>query len=165
MNAIVGVMIAAVCSGIIMVPMLRLTVTQAQSRASLEATLLYASEVDRAKRIWSVDNVDFDARDLYSSYCKKGPDYGYNDEGFNFQVTCETGKQKVGGKDLLLSFPALSRNPGQFTDQDQDGFEDVSGLPTHYDQCYSGWKGDGFKTTACAMGGQYVIPMYASLYN
>ena len=64
----------------------------------------------------------------------------------------------------MLAYPEASNNPGQYTDNDLDGFEDKTGLPTHYDQCYAGWKGDGYKHTNCTLGGQYVIPMYANLY-
>ena len=46
------------------------------------------------------------------------------------------------------------------------GFEDVTGLPTHYDQCYNRWKGDGFNGNKndCILGGQCVIPMHQDLY-
>ena len=66
----------------------------------------------------------------------------------------------------LLPYPAVSRNPGQFSDNDGKRFEDVTGLPTHYDQCYKGWKGNGFNgnKNGCILGGQYVIPMYQNLY-
>lgn len=55
-----------------------------------------------------------------------------------------------------------------FTDNNSDGYEDTTGLPTHYDECYSGWKGNSgssFKDASCELGGQYVIPMFSSLYS
>lgn len=166
MTGITSSMIGAVIMASIAAPMIQLNVQQAKGRANMEARLLYQAEVDRAKKIWSTDNVDFDKRELYNTkYCKKLDGYGYDDEGFNFKVSCSTGKQTVGGKDLLLAFPALERNPGQFTDEDQNGFEDVTGLPTHDDSCYEGWKGDGFRNRACALGGNNVIPMYENIYK
>ena len=51
------------------------------------------------------------------------------------------------------------------TDIDADGFDDTTGLPTHYWECYSGWKGVGSIKNNCDLGGPYVIPAYAHLYN
>lgn len=62
----------------------------------------------------------------------------------------------------------ISLFAGDFIDVNSDGYEDTTGLPTHYDECYSGWKGNSgssFKDASCELGGQYVIPMYSSLYN
>ena len=50
------------------------------------------------------------------------------------------------------------------SDDDFDGFDDVTGLPTHYWECYSGWKGIGSVKNNCDLGGPYVIPAYAHLY-
>ena len=44
------------------------------------------------------------------------------------------------------------------TDIDADGFDDTTGLPTHYWECYSGWKGVGSIKNNCDLGGPYVIP-------
>lgn len=46
-------------------------------------------------------------------------------------------------------------------DDDSDGFDDVTGLPTHYWECYSGWDGVGSLKNNCELGGPYVIPAYA----
>ena len=78
--------------------------------------------------------------------CTKGEDHGYTEEGFLFDVQCTVGRQTVGYNAALLPYPAVSRNPGQYSDNDGDGFEDVTGLPTHYDQCYAGWKGTDTNT-------------------
>ena len=54
------------------------------------------------------------------------------------------------------------------TDLDRDGFDDVSGMPTHYFECYSGWKGVSDNKALknnCELGGTYVIPAYAHLYE
>jgi len=51
------------------------------------------------------------------------------------------------------------------TDLDLDGFDDTTGMPTHYWECYSGWKGIGSVKNNCTLGGQYVIPAYAKLYE
>ena len=167
------------------VPMLQLTVINSKSRANMEARILYQSEILRARKLWgetSNQQAGFGNTALFSPKCTKGPDWGYETDGFNFQVSCTKGREVVGGEPVLLPYTLQafvdvdqngfddvtglpSRNPGQFSDEDNDGFEDISGLPTHYDQCYSGWKGDGFKNNACDIGGQYVIPMYADLYQ
>ena len=51
------------------------------------------------------------------------------------------------------------------TDHNLDGFDDTTGLPTHYFQCYSGWTGAGTLKNNCELGGPYVIPAYAHIYN
>ena len=61
---------------------------------------------------------------------------------------------------------------GNFQDNSpKDGYEDFTGLPTHYDECYAGWKGAegkdsaaGAFKTSCTMGGKFVIPLFADLY-
>jgi Tfp pilus assembly protein PilE len=67
----------------------------------------------------------------------------------------------------------MSLFSGDFEDANKDGYEDTTGLPTHYDECYSGWKGaegtkagssGGFKTS-CELGGMYLIPMFSELYS
>jgi len=165
MMSLTGVVVAGAMGTIVMAPMFQLTVAQAQSRAQLEARVLWQSEVERARQLWSLDYQDFDLVQLHNtSQCSTGSNHGYITEGFQFDVTCTVGGQTVGKYDTLLPYPAVSRNPGQYSDNDGNGFEDVTGLPTHYDQCYSGWKGDGYKHSNCTLGGQYVIPMYANLY-
>jgi len=166
--SIPAILIAALMNGIIMVPVMNLMVTQAKSRAQLEARLLYEGEVSRARRLWSIDNQNFDQIELYSSKCAKKDDHGYltnTNEGFLFSITCTVGRQTVGNHPVLMAYPEAEMNPGQYTDLNSDGFEDKTGLPTHYDECYSGWKGDGFKHQACDLGGPYVIPMYSDLYS
>ena len=165
MMSIVGVTVAAALGAIISIPMFQLTVAQAQSRAALEARVLWQSEIERARQLWSLDYNDFDLVELSNgTLCEKGPNHDYTDEGFLFDVQCTVGLQTVGKITALLPYPAVTRNPGQYIDSDGNGFEDVTGLPTHYDQCYSGWKGDGWKRN-CTLGGQYVIPMYIDLYT
>ena len=51
------------------------------------------------------------------------------------------------------------------TDNNLDGFDDTTGLPTHYFQCYSGWTVAGTLKNNCELGGPYVIPAYAHIYN
>ena len=167
MMSLTGVVVAGAVGMVIAAPMFQLTVAQAQSRAQLEARVLWQSEIERARQLWSLDYNDFDLVQLSnSSKCVKGPNHAYTDEGFIFDVQCTVGRQTVGKNAALLPYPAVSRNPGQYSDNDGNGFEDVTGLPTHYDQCYNGWKGDGFndRKNGCILGGQYVIPMYQNLY-
>ena len=165
MFSLTSVVVSAALGGLVALPMLQLNVMQAQSRAQLEARVLWQSEVERARQLWSVNYDDFEATTLHNTErCTIGNNHGYVTDGFIYDVTCTVGGQTVGKHDTLLPFPVVSRNPGQYTDLDGNGFEDVSGLPTHYDQCYSGWKGDGYKHSNCVLGGVYVIPMYADLY-
>jgi len=53
------------------------------------------------------------------------------------------------------------------TDDDLDGFDDTTGMLTHYAECYSGWKGVEGQTLKnnCELGGPYVIPAYRHLYQ
>ncbi len=165
MMSMMSVTVAAAMGAVVAAPMFQLTVAQAQSRAALEARVLWQSEIERARQLWSLDYNDFDLITLSNdTRCEKGPNHAYNEEGFVFDVQCTVGRQTVGKNTALLPFPAVTRNPGQYIDSDGNGFEDVTGLPTHYDQCYAGWKGNGYKHSNCTLGGQYVIPMYAELY-
>jgi len=57
---------------------------------------------------------------------------------------------------------------GDFQDLDEDGYEDTTGLPTHYNECYSGFKGNAgssFKDASCELGGKYLIPMFKEIYS
>jgi hypothetical protein len=164
MMSMMSVTVAAAMGAVVAAPMFQLTVAQAQSRAALEARVLWQSEIERARQLWSLDFEDFNLVELSNNTrCTKGDNHDYTTEGFLFDVQCTVGRQTVGKNTALLPFPAVSRNPGQYSDTDGNGFEDVTGLPTHYDQCYAGWKGDGWKKN-CTLGGQYVIPMYSELY-
>ena len=167
MMSIPGIIVVASLGAVISAPIFRLSVTQAQSRAQLEARVLWQSEIERARQLWSLDYKDFNLVNLSNTNkCKKTDNHRYTSEGFMFHVKCRVGRQVVGKNEVLLPYPAVSRNPGQYSDKDGNGFEDVTGLPTHYDQCYNGWKGDGFNVNknGCILGGQYVIPMYQDLY-
>ena len=168
MISLTSVTVASALGAIVALPMFNLTVAQAQSRAQLEARVLWQSEIERARQLWSIDYENFEATTLHNNtQCSIGSNHGYVSDGFIYDVSCTVGRQTVGKYNTLLPFPAVSRNPGQYTDLDGNGFEDVSGLPTHYDQCYNGWKGDGFNhnKSNCTLGSIYVIPMYASLYE
>ena len=163
--SITSVVVAAAMGTAVAAPMFQLTVAQAESRAALEARVLWQSEIERARQLWSLNYEDFDLVTLSNdTKCVKGESHTYNNEGFIFDVQCTVGRQTVGKNTALLPYPAVSRNPGQYSDNDGNGFEDVTGLPTHYDQCYAGWKGNGYKHSNCTLGGVYVIPIYADLY-
>ena len=124
MTGITSTMVGAVIMASIAVPTIQLNVMQARGRANMEARLLYQAEVDRAKKIWSENSINFDQHSLYNTtYCKKEDGYGYEDQGFNFKVSCTTGKEKVGGKDLLLSFPANANPSRQASNKDLNIFE------------------------------------------
>ncbi|NDB66032.1 MAG: hypothetical protein EB168_10275 [Euryarchaeota archaeon] len=162
--------------GMFMIPIANMATTTAKSRSVLQARILYESEIDRLRRLWSIDQQNFDAIMPHNDKCEFNRDvdlnsgfesHGYttDGEGFNAHVTCYFGTEYAGGEDVVLAYPASDKNPGQYQDLNLDGFEDTTGLPTHYDQCYAGWKGDGFKYTSCDIGTTYVIPMYQPMYN
>ena len=76
-------------------PMFQLTVAQAQSRAQLEARVLWQSEIERARQLWSLDYNDFDLVNLSNNKhkCTKGPNHAYTSEGFLFDVQCKVGNK------------------------------------------------------------------------
>lgn len=170
MNSLLAVLMASVISVIITIPMMNLTVQQQRSRAVMTAGLLYRAEIDRAHLRWSEDNTMLaDLTPANSERCTfdtQHEDYGYNDEGFNIIATCTVGGQPVGGEVILLAYPEVGNGHFQAnSDDDLDGFDDVTGLPTHYWECYSGWKGNDSVKNNCELGGSLVIPAYAHLYE
>ena len=88
-------------------------------------------------------------------------------EDRTYNVDCTHGdgpySQKVTRAFTLLDEIASSLTVT--TDLDLDGFDDTTGLPTHYFQCYSGWTGAGTLKNNCQLGGPYVIPAYRHLYD
>ena len=84
------------------------------------------------------------------------------------EIECVEGNGKyamVAKRSFRLLDAGAAGNLGVYYDNDFDGFDDVTGLPTHYWECYSGWKGGGSLKNNCELGGQYVIPAYADIYN
>ena len=164
MGNLVSVMVAATIGGIIAVPMLNLIAMQAVSRANLQATMLYESEVSRARRLWSEEPGVFGSVEPHNSdrCAYDSTRHQQISSGWNLVVTCTVGNQTVGGDDVVLSYPQLD---GEHRDDDRNGFEDVTGLPTHYDSCYESWFSDGFKDWKCDLGGDKVIPLYSHLYD
>lgn len=83
------------------------------------------------------------------------------------EITCSEGegKYKMTAKRSFLLMDTPSSGLGVYSDDDRDGFDDVTGLFTHYAECYSGWKGQGSLKNNCDVGGRYVIPAYAHLYE
>ena len=93
-----------------------------------------------------------------------------------YSITCIVGgsNYEIQGK-ATVNIYTTKINPfgGNFEDTSpQDGYEDNTGLPTHYDHCYSGQKGpEGqasagqFNNAVCNMGGLYVIPLFKDLYS
>ena len=84
-----------------------------------------------------------------------------------YNVTCTHGektlRQSVNRAFTLLDEIASSLTVT--TDDDRDGFDDTTGLPTHYFQCYSEWTEVGTLKNNCELGGPYVIPAYAHHYD
>ena len=72
-----------------------------------------------------------------------------------YNVTCDHGENKL-KQSVTRAFTLLDEIASSLivtTDDDSDGFDDTTGLPTHYFQCYSGWTGVGtFKTTVSQVG-------------
>lgn len=83
------------------------------------------------------------------------------------EITCGKGdgKYKMIAKRSFLLMDTPGGGLGVYSDDDRDGFDDVTGLFTHYAECYSGWKGQGSLKNNCDVGGRYVIPAYAHLYD
>ena len=83
------------------------------------------------------------------------------------EITCSEGdgKYKMIAKRSFLLMDTPGGGLGVYSDNDRDGFDDVTGLFTHYAECYSGWKGQGSLKNNCDVGGRYVIPAYAHLYD
>jgi len=86
------------------------------------------------------------------------------------EILCTEGSGKYAmsaKRSFLLLDSSSSGSLAVYYDDDRDGFDDVTGLMTHYAECYSGWKGvsSGALKNNCALGGKYVIPAYTHLYN
>ena len=83
------------------------------------------------------------------------------------QIECfkGEGKYKMLAKRSFMLMDTAGNGLSVYTDNDRDGFDDVTGLLTHYAECYSGWKGEGSLKNNCDIGGRYVIPAYAHLYK
>jgi len=84
-----------------------------------------------------------------------------------YEVSCTVGSGQF-TQTIKRSFRLEIRGRGGLevtTDNDRDGFDDTTGMPTHYWECYSGWKGENSLKNNCVLGGAYVIPAYAHLYN
>ena len=90
-------------------------------------------------------------------------------EDRTYNITCAVGQEKY-REEVTRAFSLLDEVANSLTvtsDDDLDGFDDVTGMPTHYFQCYSGWKGSSEDTLKnnCELGGPYVIPAYQHLYS
>lgn len=84
-----------------------------------------------------------------------------------YNVTCTYGESKYTAE-ATRAFSLLDDIASSLTvttDDDLDGFDDTTGLPTHYWQCYSGWSGQGTVKNNCELGGPFVIPAYRHIYN
>ena len=173
MNSLVSMIMVAGMMGMLSIPLANMATQVGQTTALSKARILYEAEIDRLRRLWSVDQQNFESHTPVHNACSFQTDdnqagyHGYdsNGEGFNTLVSCTIGRTTVGNEQVMLAYPEASNNPGQYTDNDLDGFEDKTGLPTHYDQCYAGWKGTGFQHSACDIGVSYVIPMYQEIYQ
>jgi len=83
------------------------------------------------------------------------------------EITCSAGdgKYKMIAKRSFLLLDSGTVGLGVYADDDRDGFDDVTGLPTHAWACYSGWTNQDTLKNNCDLGGSYVIPAYAHLYD
>lgn len=90
-----------------------------------------------------------------------------------FTITCIHGGNPRTQGEASATVNLLVQDAGTifgttFADENGDGYDDTTGLRTHYDQCYSGFKGsttDDFKSSSCELGGTYVIPMFSPIYT
>ena len=83
------------------------------------------------------------------------------------EITCSKGdgKYKMVAKRSFLLLDSGTVGLGVYADDDRDGFDDVTGLPTHAWACYSGWTNQDTLKNNCELSGSYVIPAYAHLYE
>lgn len=92
-----------------------------------------------------------------------------NEQENTYMVTCShgTGKYVASVSRAFSLMDSTGTGLGIYADDDRDGFDDVTGLMTHYAECYSGWKGTTSNSLKnnCDVGGRYVIPAYAFLYQ
>lgn len=110
--------------------------------------------------------VAFSARANVSYDLPEVPDNCEVNEDEN-EITCSKGdgKYQMIARRSFLLMDTPGGGLGVYSDDDRDGFDDVTGLFTHYAECYSGWKGQGSLKNNCDVGGRYVIPAYAHLYK
>ena len=91
----------------------------------------------------------------------------FDDDTNPTEITCSKGdgKYKMIAKRSFLLLDSGTVGLGVYADDDRDGFDDVTGLPTHAWACYSGWTNQDTLKNNCDLGGSYVIPAYAHLYD
>ena len=91
----------------------------------------------------------------------------FDDDTNPTEITCSKGdgKYKMIAKRSFLLLDSATVDLGVYADDDRDGFDDVTGLPTHAWACYSGWTNQDTPKNNCDLGGPYVIPAYAHLYD
>lgn len=134
-----------------------MTMSIAPTVASIRSNNFAAAEA-QAVSYSAVANVSYELPEV--------PDNSDVNEDEN-EITCSEGegKYKMIAKRSFLLMDTPGGGLGVYSDDDRDGFDDVTGLFTHYAECYSGWKGQGSLKNNCDVGGRYVIPAYAHLYE
>ena len=68
-----------------------------------------------------------------------------------YNITCSYGENKL-KQSVTRAFTLLDEIASSLTvttDDVSDGFDDTTGLPTHYFRCYSGWTGVGTLKNSC----------------
>ena len=134
-----------------------MTMSIAPTVASIRSNNFAAAEA-QAVSYSAVANVSYELPEV--------PDNCELNEAKN-EIACFKGdnKYKMVAKRSFILLPDAGGGLGVYSDDDRDGFDDVTGLFTHYAECYSGWKGQGSLKNNCDVGGRYVIPAYAHLYK
>ena len=169
---VTSLVVTTLVGGMLITPTANLMTATLNTRALMEATVLYDSAVDTAQLEWSQDNQNFSYTP--PTGCTEQDDSGYNNLGYLLHIKCAVGHQSVGSTPIQLAYPPNQQTGGLgiYTDQNRDGYDDVTGLPTHYYGCYSGWSGTGgtgssgdFQSNKCTLGGPLVIPAYSGLYS
>ena len=152
---IVSVTVSAAMMGMLLPGVMTMSI--APTVASIRSNNFAAAEA-QAVSYSAVANVSYEL--------PKVPDNCDVNEDEN-EITCSEGegKYKMIAKRSFLLMDTPGGGLGVYSDDDRDGFDDVTGLFTHYAECYSGWKGQGSLKNNCDVGGRYVIPAYAHLYE
>jgi hypothetical protein len=125
---IVGVLVAASIGAAIAPAQMQMMVSQQQSRAHMEAKILYQAEVDYMRREWSIGTDMASLEAVNTGFCTHDTSQSqYISEGYEYVGSCTVGRMTVGNKAVLLSYSPDTNN--EYTNPDRSfGFE----TPTTY---------------------------------
>ena len=152
---IISITVSAVMMGMLLPGVMTMSI--APTVASIRSNNFSVAE-SQAVAFAARANVSYDLPEI--------PDNCEVDEEEN-EIECSegNGKYQMIARRSFLLMDTPGGGLGVYSDDNRDGFDDVTGLFTHYAECYSGWKGQGSLKSNCDVGGRYVIPAYAHLYK